>query len=241
MLDCRDVTMRFAGLRALDGCSLEVRGGEILGLVGPNGSGKSTLINVVTGQYTPTEGRITFRGREIEGHAPSAICRLGIARTYQIPRPFGSMTVRENVAVACMFGREGHAPSPARARDEAGQWLEFTGLQQKAAAPVSALTLHERKFLELARALACRPALLLLDEVLAGLTLQEVEAGIALIRKIHQSGVTIVFVEHLMRAVVALAGRIVVLNNGAPIAAGRPQEVMTDPEVIRAYLGKDYA
>ncbi len=239
MLECSDVTMRFGGLRALDGCVLSAKEGEILGLVGPNGSGKSTFINVVTGQYAPTAGRITFRGQEIAGRPPSEICRLGIARTYQIPRPFGSLTVRENVAVACMFGREGH--DPARARAEAGRWLEFVGLERKAALPVGALTLHERKFLELARALACRPALLLLDEVLAGLTPQEMDAGIALIRKIHQSGVTVVFVEHLMRAVVALAGRVVVLNNGAPIAAGRPREVMAHPEVIRAYLGKDYA
>ena len=239
MLECRDIVMRFGGVRALDGCSLAAREGEILGLVGPNGSGKSTIINVVTGQYAPLGGRIVFRGQDVTGHPPSEICRLGIARTYQIPRPFRGMTVRENVAVACMFGREGH--DPARARAEAGQWLEFTGLERKAAAPVQALTLHERKFLELARALACRPALLLLDEVLAGLTPQAMEAGIALIRKIHRSGVTIVFVEHVMRAVVALAERIVVLNNGAPIADGRSQEVMAHPEVVRAYLGKDYA
>ncbi len=239
MLGCYDLTLRFGGLRALDGCSLVVDEGEILGLVGPNGSGKSTAINVVTGQYAPNAGRVTFRGQDITGHPPSEICRRGIARTYQIPRPFGTMTVRENVALGCMFGRQGHPP--ARARADALEWLEFTGLAAKGAAPVQALTLHERKFLELARALACRPALLLLDEVLAGLTPREVDEGIALIRKIHQRGVTIVFVEHLMRAVLALAGRIVVLNNGAPIAAGRPQEVMAHPEVIRAYLGKDYA
>ena len=232
MLACHEVTMRFGGLRALDGCSLAAQEGEILGLVGPNGSGKSTFINVVTGQYAPTAGRIVFRGQDITARPPSAICRLGIARTYQIPRPFGGMTVRDNVAVACMFGRDGH--DPARARAEAEHWLAFTGLEGKGALPVQALTLHERKFLELSRALALHPALLLLDEVLAGLTPQEMDAGIALIRKIHQSGVTLVFVEHLMRAVVALAGRIVVLNNGAPIAAGRPQEVMAHPEVIRA-------
>ena len=239
MLECSEVTMRFGGLLALNGCVLAAKEGEILGLVGPNGSGKSTFINVVTGQYAPTAGRITFRGDDITGRPPSEICRLGIARTYQIPRPFGSLTVRENVAVACMFGREGHDPGPARA--DAERWLAFVGLEPKAAAPVRALTLHERKFLELARALACRPALLLLDEVLAGLTPQEVDGGIDLIRKIRQSGVTIVFVEHLMRAVVALADRVVVLDQGAPIAAGRPGGVMTHPEVIRAYLGKDYA
>jgi branched-chain amino acid transport system permease protein len=239
MLECSGVTVRFGGLNALDGCSLAVEEGEILGLVGPNGSGKSTAINTITGQYAPRRGRITFRGQDITGRPPSEICRLGLARTYQIPRPFGEMTVRENVAVAGMFGRDGH--NPARARADAERWLAFTSLEGKGALPVQALTLHERKFLELARALALRPALLLLDEVLAGLTPQEMDAGIALIRKIHQSGVTLVFVEHVMRAVVALAGRIVVLNNGAPIAAGRPQEVMAHPEVIRAYLGRDYA
>jgi len=239
MLVCENLTRKFGGLSALAGASLSVAEGEILGLVGPNGSGKSTLINVISGHFAPNVGRISFRGRDITGREPHWITALGIARTYQIPRPFHTMTTLENVAVGCMFGRS--RDGVARARQQARRWLEITGLAAYANAPVQKLNLHQRRFLELARALACGADLLLLDEVLAGLNPTEVEASIEMIRRIHERGVSIVIVEHIMRVVVSLSHRLVVLDQGRVIAEGAPQEVMRDPTVIGAYLGRDYA
>jgi branched-chain amino acid transport system permease protein len=230
------VSKAFAGVQALAGVDLDVRAGEILGLVGPNGSGKSTLINLVSGHYRGDGGRIRFAGVDIERLSAHRIARLGIARTYQIPRPFGHLTVLENVTLPAMFG---HARLPrAEAEREARRWLEFTGLAAKAAALPAELNLHQRKFLELARALAARPQLVLLDEVLSGLTLAEIDGAIALVREIRARGASIVFVEHLMRAVMELADRIVVLSYGRVIAAGSPAEVMGRGEVVEAYLGK---
>jgi len=239
LLACAHVQKSFRGLRALAGVSLEVREGEILGLVGPNGSGKSTLINVISGHYRPDRGRIVFDGRDLTGYDAHRIARLGISRTYQIPRPFPRLTVLDNVALAEMFGLP--ARGRATGRQEAWRWLDFTALSDKAAALPDQLNLHQRKFLELARALAAEPRLVLLDEVLSGLTLSEMADAVRLIQEIRARGATVLFVEHVMRVVMDLADRVVVLNHGQVIATGRPREVMRHPEVVRAYLGKVYA
>jgi len=235
LLAIRDLDKAFEGVQALRGVALDVREGEVLGLLGPNGSGKSTLINVVSGHYRPDAGSIVFRGREIAGIPAHRIARAGIARTYQIPRPFRELTVRDNVTLAAMFG--GATLSRAEAEREGARWLEFTHLDAKADALPDALNLHQRKFLELARALAMRPQLVLLDEVLSGLNPAEIDSAVLLIQDIRRQGATIVLVEHVMRAVIALADRIVVLNHGEVIAAGIPAAVMCEPAVVTAYLG----
>lgn len=239
LLEARGVRKAFSGVQALDGVDLEVRRGEILGLVGPNGSGKSTFINVASGHYRPDGGRLAFAGTQLERLDAHRIARLGIARTYQIPRPFAHLTVLENVALPAMFGRETLAR--AAAEREARGWLEFTGLAAKAHALPAELNLHQRKFLELARALAARPQLVLLDEVLSGLTPSEIDEAMRLVREIRDQGATVVFVEHVMRVVMQLAERVVVLNYGRVIAQGTPQEVMERPEVAAAYLGSAHA
>lgn len=239
LLRVRGLQKSFRGVRALAGVDVDVRRGEILGLLGPNGSGKSTFINVVSGHYVPTAGEIVFEGRSLARHAAHRIAGSGIARTYQIPRPFAHMSVLDNVALATMFG--GAVGDPAEARKRAMTWLEFTGLHGKATARPDDLNLHQRKFLELARALASRPRLVLLDEVLCGLTPSEIDDAVALIRRIRDQGSTIVFVEHVMRAVMALTDRVVVFNHGELLAEGNATEVMQRPEVMTAYLGKAHA
>jgi len=235
VLRVEDVAKAFEGVQALRRVTLDVREGEVLGLLGPNGSGKSTLINVVSGHYRPDAGRIVFRGREIAGWPAHRIARAGIARTYQIPRPWGELTVGDNVLIAAMFG--GATRTSGAARREAARWLEFTGLAAKAHVRPDELNLHQRKFLELARALAFRPGLVLLDEVLSGLNPAEIDSAVDLVRDIRRQGATIVLVEHVMRAVLALADRIVVLNHGDVIAVGDAARVMEDPAVVTAYLG----
>ena len=235
LLVVRGLAKSFRGVQALGGVDVEVRRGEILGLLGPNGSGKSTFINVVTGHYLPTGGSIVFEGQELAGRQAHRIARAGISRTYQIPRPFGHQTVLDNVALAAMFG--GGVASPDAARREAFVWLAFAGLQDKAFVLPDALNLHQRKFLELARALASRPRLVLLDEVLCGLTPSEIDDAVALVRRIRDQGATVVFVEHVMRAVMALTDRVVVFDQGQVLAEGAPAEVMQRPEVMIAYLG----
>ena len=236
LLEVRGLSKSFKGLQALDAVSLQVRQGEILGLLGPNGSGKSTFINVVSGHYPLSAGEIVFEGRNLTGAPAHRMAQAGIARTYQIPRPFGHMTVLQNVSMVAMFGCA--ALGTREAEREAWKWLEFTGLQARAHALPDDLNLHQRKFLELARALAARPRLVLLDEVLSGLTPGEINEAIELIRRIRDQGATIVFVEHVMRAVMALTDRIVVLNHGKLIAQGEAAEVMKEAEVVSAYLGK---
>jgi branched-chain amino acid transport system permease protein len=239
LLVCTDVRKAFRGVQALAGVSLDVREGEIVGLVGPNGSGKSTLINVVSGHYRADGGRVLLDGVELTGRDAHRIARLGVSRTYQIPRPFARMTVRDNVAVAGMFGRTSH--DRRTAEREAARWLEFTGLAARADVFPAALNLHQRKFLELARALASEPRLVLLDEVLSGLTSSEMADAARLVREIRDRGATIVFVEHIMRVVMDLADRVVVLNYGQVMASGTPRDVMRHPDVVRTYLGKAYA
>ena len=235
LLAVSDVSKRFGGVVALDGVTMEIKDGEILGLVGPNGSGKSTLINVLSGFYPADRGRVSFGGADATDLPAHKLAALGIARTYQIPRPFDTMTPRQNIAVSHMFGHSRHSFDGAR--EAAQEWLEFTGLADVADLGVGELTLHQLKFLELARALATQPSLLLLDEVLAGLNPNEIDESVEMIRRIHSQGITILIVEHVVRAVTALSDRLVVLNHGAVIAEGEPGEVMSDPAVVTAYLG----
>jgi branched-chain amino acid transport system permease protein len=239
LLVCEDVQLSFQGVKALAGVSLDVRQGEILGLVGPNGSGKSTLINVISGYYRRHGGRILLDGRDISSLPAHRIARAGVGRTYQIPRPFRRLSVLENVALYATFGAAGQ--ERAAAERTALHWLRFVGLGERAASLPLELNLHQRKFLELARALASGARLILLDEILAGLTPTEITDAIALIRRIQASGATIIFVEHNMRAVQALADRIVVLNYGKVIASGLPRDVMAHPDVVAAYLGQGHA
>ena len=229
------IVKHFGGIKALDGVDIAIAEGEILGLVGPNGSGKSTLINVLSGFYRADAGRALFDGEDLLHLGPHEIAAAGLARTFQIPRPFRTMTAWENVALSYMFGQRRH--SLTEARRAAVQWLEFTDLSEVADLPIDQLTLHQLKFLELARALATEPRLLLLDEVLAGLNPTEVEESISMIQRIHSQGVTLVIVEHLVRVVMALSTTLTVLDQGRVIARGDPEAVMQQPEVIRAYLG----
>ncbi|MEJ8823020.1 branched-chain amino acid ABC transporter ATP-binding protein/permease [Variovorax humicola] len=236
LLRAQGVRKSFKGVQALRGVDLEVRQGEILGLLGPNGSGKSTFINVASGHYAATAGVIEFAGRRISGIPAHRIAHGGIARTYQIPRPFAHLTVLQNVALPAMFG--GASLDRRAAEAEAWQWLAFTGLSERAHALPAELNLHQRKFLEFARALAARPQILMLDEVLSGLTPSEIDEAVALIRRIRDHGATIVFVEHVMRAVMALCDRVVIFNRGEVLAEGAPDDVMQRPDVVAAYLGQ---
>ncbi len=236
LLSARDVSKSFRGIQALRGVSFDIKRGEILGLLGPNGSGKSTFINVASGHFPVTSGAISLMGKQIAGASAHRIARSGISRTYQIPRPFAHLSVLENVALPAMFGAQ--LLERRQAEQEAWRWLEFTGLAERAYALPQDLNLHQRKFLEFARALAARPQLLMLDEVLSGLTPSEIDEAVVLIQRIRAQGTTILFVEHVMRAVMALCDRIVVFNQGEVLAEGPPAQVMARPDVISAYLGK---
>jgi branched-chain amino acid transport system permease protein len=236
IVTCTEVTKRFGGLAALGGVSLTVHEGELVGLVGPNGSGKTTLVNLLSGTFRPSSGRILVDGVDVGRLPAHRIAHVGVARTYQIPRPFRSMTVRDNVAMAIMFGRR--ARSLADARHDADEHLALVGLAERADALPAEINLHERQLLEMARALATRPRVLLLDEALAGLNPVEVDNAVGVVRRIHASGIAIVLVEHLLRVVNQLATRVVVLDHGRTLAEGTPAAVMSDPAVIRAYLGR---
>ena len=237
VLEVRGLGKNFSGIQALKDVNLEVRAGEILGLLGPNGSGKSTFINVVTGHFKPSAGSVKILGQESAGLPAHAIRQRGVSRTYQIPRPFGGLTVLQNVSLSAQYGVPGIATQEAEA--SAREWLAFTGLQDKADHLPDELNLHQRKFLELARALAARPQVLLLDEVLSGLTPSEISTAITTIQRIRDAGTSIVFVEHVMSAVMALSDRLVVLDQGWVIAEGLPQDVMSREVVVRAYLGDE--
>lgn len=238
LLTTHAVGKRFGSLAALDGVSMAVRRDEILGLVGPNGSGKSTMINVLSGFLRPSGGEIHFDGQRIDTMAPHRVAELGLARTYQIPRPFATLSALENVMVGGSFGR---ARPERDARAQGMEWLEFVGLSGQADTVAEGLTLHQRKQLELARALACDPRLIMLDEVLAGLNPTEIESAIELIKKINSLGIAVIFVEHNMRAVVGLCHRLVVLQSGTLIAEGEPADVLSQQVVIDAYLGSQHA
>jgi branched-chain amino acid transport system permease protein len=239
LLSVRGLSKSFKGVRALAGVDLDAREGEILGILGPNGSGKSTLINVVSGHYRADAGSVQFDGVDLTRLPAHRIARAGIARTYQIPRPFAHLTVHDNAALAGLFGA---AALPRTLADEAAhEALEFTGLVARERALPGDLNLHQTKFLELARALAARPRLVMLDEVLSGLTPTEIDEAVELIRRIRDQGTTIVLVEHLMRVVTALSDRIVVLDQGRVLAQGAASEVMARRDVAIAYLGVAHA
>ncbi|MDW5330606.1 branched-chain amino acid ABC transporter ATP-binding protein/permease [Plantactinospora sp. KLBMP9567] len=236
LVECRGVARYFGGVHALEEVTLDIREGELVGLVGPNGSGKTTLVNVLSGTIRPTRGTIRIGGQDITRLAPHRIAHVGMARTYQIPRPFDSMTVRDNVAMAIMFGRT--PMSLRRARPIAERHLGTVALAHLADAYPSSLNLHQRQLLEMARAVAANPRVLLLDEALAGLNPAEVDNAVRVVRRIHDSGITIVIVEHLLRVLNQLATRLVVLDRGSCLADGDPQTVLNDPAVVRAYLGR---
>ena len=236
VLEVVGVSKAFGGLQAIKDLSFGIEENEILGIIGPNGAGKTTLINLVTGFLKPDAGRIRFTGRDLSRVTSDQVARLGIARTFQIVRPFSNISALDNVIVARLYGA---APSstPKEARTEAEELLHFAGLETKKHARAGSLTFAERRKLELARALAAKPRLLLLDEVIAGLNPVETEVAMATVMKIHASGIAIAFVEHVMQAVVELSTRVMVLDAGQKIAEGPPQEVMKNPVVIESYLG----
>jgi branched-chain amino acid transport system ATP-binding protein len=239
LLVLEGVSRRFGGLHAVDQVSFTANAGEILGLIGPNGAGKTTLINVITGVHPATAGRVRFDGRDITRLRPHQIARLGLARTFQIVQPFPKMTVLENVAAGALFaGGAGHIGDALAA---AREHLAFTGLAGSADRPAGTLTLAQRKRLELAKSLAMKPRLLMLDEVNAGLNPAEVDDALGMIRRIAERGVTIIVIEHLMKVVLAISERIVVLHHGQLIATGAPNAVLRDRRVIEAYLGTRYA
>ena len=236
MLTLERVSKRFGGLTAVHEVSLEVRAGDLLGIIGPNGAGKTTLFNVIAGYYRPDGGRVLLDGRDVAGQPPHAICRLGLTRTFQIVKPFGNLSVNDNV----MIGALNRLRSVRAARVEAERVIETCGLTAQAGAPAKTLPVGLRKRLEVARALATRPRLLLLDEVMAGLNPAELAGIIELIRRLHADGLTLIVIEHIMAAMMRLAQRIVVLHHGETIAEGTPAEITRDRRVVDAYLGEEF-
>ncbi|MGA7327418.1 MAG: ABC transporter ATP-binding protein [Rhodomicrobium sp.] len=236
-LTIRGLSKRFGGLRAVQDLSFSVKEGQTVAVIGPNGAGKTTCFNLITGFVRPDAGSIKAFGREIAGFHPHKVCASGVARTFQIARPFGQMSVLANVMVGALLRDKRLAPARTKAREA----IEFAGLSVQENRLACDLNTIDQRRLELARALATAPRLLLLDEVMAGLNTAEIDQAIALVRQLSARGQTVVIVEHVMRAVMAVAEQIVVLDHGQKIAEGRPEEIAKDPQVIGAYLGRSYA
>ncbi len=235
------VTRLFGGLPAVDNLDFHIEEGEIVGLIGPNGAGKTTLVNLISGALAPTSGTIRLRGSVITGLPPHAVAARGIARTFQIARPFPNMTVRQNVVVGALFGAHHPRLGMAEALAKVDEVLEQVGLATKRDLLGSQLTVADRKRLEMAKALATSPKLLLLDEVMAGLNLAEIETVMALIGRLRSSGMTLLVIEHVMKAIMGVSDRMIVLHHGRKLAEGRPADVASNPDVLREYLGARYA
>ncbi len=240
MIEAISVSRSFGRFQALSRVHVSVKEGEFRGLIGPNGSGKTTFFNVLSGVYPATSGRVMLRGEDITLWTPDRICHAGLARTFQIPRPFREMTILENVMVGVLFGEEARGISEQGARDAASKWLEFVGLRVDDAAFPGKLTAGNLRRLEMARALATRPRLFLADEIMSGLNQEEILETSAVLRRIHtELGITIIWVEHIMGALMNLVERVTVLDYGEVIAEGTPEEIARDERVIEAYLGKE--
>jgi len=239
VLEVQNLSRAFGGVQAVDSVSFALQPGEIVGLIGPNGAGKTTLVNLVTGVVSPSSGKVRFEGRDVTSQRPWQAARNGLARTFQVVQPFPEMTVLENVAAGALFA--GHASSRGEAEAAARDYLAFVGLAYESHRPAAALPLPGRKRLELAKSLAMKPKVLLLDEVNAGLNTGEIEHALTLMRAIAKRGITILIIEHLMKVVLSLSQRILVLHHGKLISQGDPQSVIHDPVVVEAYLGSKFA
>jgi branched-chain amino acid transport system ATP-binding protein len=238
LLEAKGLTKRFRGLQAIDNVSFDLHEGEMLGLIGPNGAGKTTLVSLISGTLNADGGSLFFEGKPIDHLLPYERAHLGIGRTFQVTKPFPRLTVLENVAVGALFGLGGGVHDLKEAREQARVLLDFTGLAHRADQQGDQLGGPDRKRLELAKALALRPKLLLLDEVMAGLNPSEVDEVVAIVKKIRDSGTSILVIEHVMRAIRSLSDRIIVLHHGEMLADGEPNAILTDTRVIDAYLGK---